>query len=164
MQQSRIFFFYRDFSSSSGNKRKSMNSINSTNKFIKYNNGSKSLGTFFIYSLDIRLLQASFVTDSDDETYQVHHEREKTFYELTPVPIQIPPCSPTSAVRSIVINCLKEIQPTPPVVNKRVRSERQYGEEITAGGLLQELKDKRATKDAQLKQPRRAAKKLKVKL
>jgi len=107
-------------------------------------------------------LQASIVTDSDAETYQVHDEREKTFHEPTPVPIQIPPCSPASAVRSIVTNCFKEIQPTPPVVNKRLRSELQYGEEITAGGLLQELKDKKAAKDAQLKQPRPASKKLKV--
>ncbi|CAF4049941.1 unnamed protein product, partial [Rotaria sp. Silwood1] len=38
--------------------------------------------------------------------------------------------------------------PPPPVTSKRVRLERRYGEEITAGSLLQELKDKKATKDA----------------
>jgi hypothetical protein len=54
--------------------------------------------------------------------------------------------------------------PTPPIVSKRVRLERRYGEEITAGGFLQELKDKKAAKDAKLKRPKRAPKKPKVKL
>ncbi|CAF5164841.1 unnamed protein product, partial [Rotaria sp. Silwood1] len=37
--------------------------------------------------------------------------------------------------------------------------ERRYGEEITAESLLQELKDKKATKDAKVKQPPKKRKK-----
>ncbi|CAF5039856.1 unnamed protein product [Rotaria sp. Silwood1] len=54
--------------------------------------------------------------------------------------------------------------PPPPVTSKRVRLERRYGEEITAGSLLQELKDKKATKDAKVKQPPKKRKKIKIQL
>ncbi|CAF3932505.1 unnamed protein product [Rotaria magnacalcarata] len=85
---------------------------------------------------------------------------EKPFCELTTVPIEASPFSPTTAVRSIVTSCLREMQPPPPpVTSKRVRLERRYGEEITAGSLLQELKDKKATKDAKVKQPPKKRKK-----
>ncbi|CAF3888217.1 unnamed protein product, partial [Rotaria sp. Silwood1] len=84
----------------------------------------------------------------------------KTFCELTTVPIEASPFSPTTAVRSIVTSCLQEMQPPPPpVTSKRVRLERRYGEEITAESLLQELKDKKATKDAKVKQPPKKRKK-----
>ncbi len=53
---------------------------------------------------------------------------------------------------------------TPPTVSKRVRLERRYAEEIKAAGFLQELKDKKAAKDAKLKRTKRVAKKLKVRL
>ncbi|CAF3241860.1 unnamed protein product [Rotaria socialis] len=130
------------------NKRTLTNPDYPTNKFMKYNNDFKSL-------------------NSSDEIYQLHGEPEKTFHELTSVPIEIPPFSPTSAVRSIVTSCLQEIQPPPPtpVVNKRVRAERRYGEEITSGSLLQELKDKKAVKvakAAKVKRPRGAPKKTKT--
>ncbi|CAF1420526.1 unnamed protein product [Rotaria magnacalcarata] len=87
-------------------------------------------------------------------------DEEKPFCELTTVPIEASPFSPTTAVRSIVTSCLREMQPPPPpVTSKRVRLERRYGEEITAGSLLQELKDKKATKDAKVKQPPKKRKK-----
>ncbi|CAF1674770.1 unnamed protein product [Rotaria magnacalcarata] len=70
------------------NKRTLTNPDYPTNKFMKYNNGFKSL-------------------NSSDEIYQLHGEPEKTFHELTSVPIEIPSFSPTSAVRSIVTSCLQ---------------------------------------------------------
>ena len=93
--------------------------------------------------------------DLADEIYQSEDEPENIFDNLTNVPVQMPSLSPEAAVRSIVISCLQEMQPTPPVVNKRARSERRLGKEITASGLLQELKDKKAAKGTQLRPPRR---------
>ena len=43
------------------------------------------------------------------------------------------------------------MRPPPPVTRNRIRLERRYGEEITAGTLLQELKDKKAAKYAKVK-------------
>ncbi len=53
---------------------------------------------------------------------------------------------------------------TTPIVSKRVRLERRYADEITADGFLQELKNRKAAKDAKLKRTKRVAKKLKVRL
>ena len=84
------------------------------------------------------------------------------------VQLQAPPLSPVSAVRCVVTSCLHEMQPVcpqpPPGGNKRVRSERRYGEEITSESFLQELKDEKAAKTTQSKQTRRAPTKRKVKL
>ncbi|CAM4847706.1 unnamed protein product [Rotaria magnacalcarata] len=130
---------------SPGNKRTFTNPEYPTNKFKKYNNGFKPL-------------------NSSDEIYLLHGAPEKTFHELTSVPIQIPPFGPTSAVRFIVTSCLQEIQPPPPasVVNKRVRPERRYGEEITGGSLIQELKNKKVVKVVKVERPRGASKKTKA--
>ncbi|CAF2067950.1 unnamed protein product, partial [Rotaria magnacalcarata] len=128
--------------SSFSNKRSRTNTTNSINKFMKYNNDHTTL-------------------DSNGDISEVH-EPEKIYHEMATVPIQASSFSPELAVRSIVTNCLQEMQPPPPpVVSKRVRPERQYGEEITTGGLLQELKNKKVAKEAQLKRPRRTQKKLK---
>ncbi|CAF4355372.1 unnamed protein product [Rotaria sp. Silwood2] len=146
---------------SSGIKAIGATSTDSLNKFTKCSNGSKSLETF-PFSIFVLDHKASFVLDSNHEIYPVYDEEEKTFHELTSAPIQVPPFSPTAAVRSIVTSCLQEMQPIPPVNSKRVRLERRYGEEITTGGLLQELKDKKAAKDAQVKRPRQKRKKNEV--
>ncbi|CAF1484880.1 unnamed protein product [Didymodactylos carnosus] len=71
-------------------------------------------------------------------------EEEKTYTSLNSVPL-----SPTSAVRSIVTNVIHQLPPPSPLTitrNTRIRAERRYGEEITTGNLLDELKQKAVTK------------------
>ncbi|CAF4845267.1 unnamed protein product [Rotaria sp. Silwood1] len=119
-----------------------------TTELINKDENQDWLDTDGVWSTHITAQIILPVDDIEDEG--------KTFCELTTVPIEASPFSPTTAVRSIVTSCLQEMQPPPPpVTSKRVRLERRYGEEITAGSLLQELKDKKATKDAKVKQPRK---------
>ncbi len=67
----------------------------------------------------------------------------------SPTPAQT---SPRSAVRSIISSYLQNsnspAQPPPPPVklHSRVRVERKFGEDITNGNLLQELKEKAEAK------------------
>ncbi|CAF3808189.1 unnamed protein product [Rotaria sp. Silwood1] len=126
-----------------------------TTELINKDENQDWLDTDGVWSTHITAQIILPVDDIEDEG--------KTFCELTTVPIEASPFSPTTAVRSIVTSCLQEMQPPPPpVTSKRVRLERRYGEEITAGSLLQELKDKKATKDAKVKQPPKKRKKNQV--
>jgi hypothetical protein len=63
--------------------------------------------------------------------------------------------SPTSAIRTImsfyVRNNDESVQPKPVKLNRRVRIERKFGEDITNGNLLQELKEKAEAKKAKMK-------------
>ena len=52
-----------------------------------------------------------------------------------------------------------QTSPSATIVDKRVRLERRYGEEITNGNLLQEMKEKQAAKGAQAKRRRGPQKK-----
>ena len=58
--------------------------------------------------------------------------------------------SPPAAVRSIISYYLRNnnvpVQPAPVKFNSRVRAERKFGEDITDGNLLQELKEKAEAK------------------
>ncbi|CAF4000203.1 unnamed protein product, partial [Rotaria sp. Silwood1] len=123
-----------------------------TTELINKDENQDWLDTDGVWSTHITAQIILPVDDIEDEG--------KTFCELTTVPIEASPFSPTTAVRSIVTSCLQEMQPPPPpVTSKRVRLERRYGEEITAESLLQEFKDKKATKDAKVKQPPKKRKK-----
>ncbi|CAF1329986.1 unnamed protein product [Rotaria sp. Silwood1] len=61
----------------------------------------------------------------------------------------------TSAIRTImssyVRNNNESVQPKPVKLNRRVRIERKFGEDITNGNLLQELKEKAEAKKAKMK-------------
>lgn len=62
--------------------------------------------------------------------------------------------SPVSAVRSIVSSYSKNkndiASPAPSKTNSRVRAERRFGEVITSGTLLQELREKANAKKKKL--------------
>ncbi|CAF0999160.1 unnamed protein product [Didymodactylos carnosus] len=59
-----------------------------------------------------------------------------------------PPMSPKSAVRSIITNVVQQTPQAPLTVkpNNRIRAERKFGEEITNENLLDQLKQKEASK------------------
>ena len=118
------------------------------------------------FSSSLLMLEYStyFVIDINDEINQVDDEVENIFYELISAPMQITPFSPSTAVRSIVTNCLQEVRSISPVISNWVRLVRRHGEEITTDNLLQNLKDKKIAKDAHLKAVRSALKKNSSKL
>jgi hypothetical protein len=63
--------------------------------------------------------------------------------------------SPTSAIRTIISSYVRNnnesVQPKPVKLNRRVRIERKFGEDITNGNLLQELKEKAEVKKTKMK-------------
>lgn len=69
-------------------------------------------------------------------------------------PLPPPQLSPSTAVRSILSNVLHQHGPTPapPRTFRRTRTEGQYGEEITSGNRLDQLKEK-AQKSNSKKRP-----------
>ncbi|CAF1128077.1 unnamed protein product [Rotaria magnacalcarata] len=80
-----------------------------------------------------------------DESFDSSFDQNFTNSTSTPLSTAAP-MSPQSAVRSIISSCLQDknlsAQPVPVKTNSRVRVERKFGEDITNGNLLEELKKK----------------------
>lgn len=89
----------------------------------------------------------SEIVDSDDSNESQFDDHDDSRILSSSVNGQT---SPSTAVRSIISSYTRDQQASSSTTvtkpNARVRIERRYGENITAGNLLKELKEKKAAK------------------